>query len=145
MKISKSLVVLVLVSMPAFAATPIVSNGSGSSFKGTCNTPACCQQHPNAPGCVGSVLRVNCPQCKPTPDAQHRVHGTVTTVKTVAPAKPETGSKPGDPTPTAAPVKATTVRGGKSTGSYKEVAPTPGPTPRPAESSNINSSRSNVD
>ena len=145
---------LLIVSTSALAVNTIKSTKSNASEKvnGTCTTTECCAKYPNAPGCVGSVLRVNCPQCKPVvkPSAERdKLKGST---------KTETGSttsfKPGAPAPTA-PVGLVrgdngqyypiTVSGSKSNSSDKEVAPTPGPTPKPAESSNINSSRSNKD
>jgi hypothetical protein len=118
MKFQKSLAVLALVSMPAFAAITVSGSKSNNSEKvnGSCITAECCAKYPGTSGCNGNVLR--------------RVHQVLTVKTKSTPAA----------SASVAPIKST-----KSNASDKEVAPTPGPTPKPAESSNINSSRSNVD
>jgi|ERR1035437_141444 hypothetical protein len=127
MKIFKSSLVLVVLglSLPAFAAVTVKGSKSNSSFRETCNTQACCQQHPGAAGCNGNVLKgttkVTAPPA-PTPVNNGTINNTKANTYKVA------GPTPG---PTQGPVESTTVKGSHSNSSSYRVEGTPVPTPKP--------------
>lgn len=91
MNFSKPLVILAILGLspPALAEAKIKSTTSNTSFRGNCQTPACCIQHPNANGCTGSQLKsqANLPRHPRDTGAQP---STVTTPGTINNSKSNT-------------------------------------------------------
>jgi hypothetical protein len=112
--VALSCVILAAGSAPA--VNTIRSTKSNASYKeaAPCTTPACCIQHPNANGCVGSLLKSQANLPRHPRDCGEVTGENCRPSVTTSPKNSGHASE-----------KTTTIINTKSNGSLKEAAPTP--------------------